>query len=209
MTTGPQFNMKNSASEDSTPDPISLACRGFTLIEIIVILAVISILVAVLSPTVLKYIADAQTNRAQEDVKIISAMLNDLIKDTGQYPGNMLFGDTFICGPGTQPSTGTVWCTAANSKQLSNHLIINDPDEDGTANESNEYRSTGTFRWKGPYVQGLNPDPWGNAYAINASTLVGGNTNPTWVISAGPDGVFNTATTATTLSGDDIGIRIK
>lgn len=184
--------------------------KGFTLIEIIVILAVISILVAILAPTVLKYIADAQTNRAQEDVRIISAMLNDLIKDTGQYPGNKLFGDTFICGPGTQPSTGTVWCTAANSKQLSNHLIVNNPDEDATSGEAtDDYRPTGTFRWKGPYVQGLNEDPWGNAYAINASTLVGGNTSPTWVISAGPDGVFQTATTATTVSSDDIGIRIK
>lgn len=191
------------------PKTSRLMSKGFTLIEIIVILAVISILVAILTPTVLKYIAEAQTNRAEGDVKTISAMLNDLIRDTGQYPGNLLFTDTFICGPGTMPSTGTVWCTAANSKQLSNHLIINDPDEDGNPNEATEYRSTGNFRWKGPYVQGLNEDPWGNAYAINASTLVGGNTSPTWVISAGPDGVFQTATTATTLSGDDIGIRIK
>ena len=190
------------------PKTSRLMSKGFTLIEIIVILAVISILVAILTPTVLKYIAEAQTNRAQEDVKIVSAMLNDLIRDTGQYPGNFLFGDTFICGPGTQPSTGTVWCTAANSKQLSNHLIINDPNESGTTTAA-DYRSSGTFRWKGPYVQGLNEDPWGNAYAINASTLVGGNTSPTWVISAGPDGVFQTATTATTVSGDDIGIRIK
>lgn len=207
MTGRTRFSIEGLGFNPKTSHPMS---KGFTLIEIIVILAVISILVAILAPTVLKYIADAQTNRAQEDVRIISAMLNDLIKDTGQYPGNKLFGDTFICGPGTQPSTGTVWCTAANSKQLSNHLIVNNPDEDATSGEAtDDYRPTGTFRWKGPYVQGLNEDPWGNAYAINASTLVGGNTSPTWVISAGPDGVFQTATTATTVSSDDIGIRIK
>jgi len=182
--------------------------NGFTLIELIVILAVISILVAILTPTVLKYIEEAQLTRAQEDVRIIQAMANDIIKDTGQYPGNMLFTDTFICGPGTQPSTGTVWCTAANFKQLSNHLIVNDPDESASTTTA-DYRSSGKFRWKGPYIQGLNEDPWGNAYAINASTLVGGNTSPTWVISAGPDGSFNTATSATTLSGDDVGVRIK
>ncbi len=206
MTDRTSFSIEGLGFNPKTSHPMS---KGFTLIEIVVILAVISILVAILAPTVLKYIAEAQTDRAKEDVKVISAMLNDLIKDSGQYPGNFLFTRTFICGPGTQPATGTVWCIAANSRQLSNHLIVNDPDEDGTANEATEYRSSGTFKWKGPYVQSLNEDPWGNAYAINASTLVGGDTSSTWVISAGPDGVFQTATTATTLSGDDIGVRIK
>lgn len=187
-----------------------LTSRGFTLIEIIVILAVISILVAILTPTVLKYIDDARTSRASADVQTINAMLNDLVKDTGQYPANKLAGRTFICGPGTQPSTGVVWCTAANFRALSNHLIINDPDEDLTPNEAtDDYRPSGNFRWKGPYLQTLNPDPWGNAYAINASTFVGGNTSPTWVVSPGPDGIFQTATTDTSLSGDDIGVRIK
>lgn len=187
-----------------------LSSGGFTLIEIIVILAVISILVAILTPTVLKYIDDARTSRTEEDVKTINAMLNDLIKDTGQYPGNKLAGRTFICGSGTQPSTGVVWCTAANSRSLSNHLLINDPDEDLTPGEAtDDYRPTGKLRWKGPYLQTLNTDPWGNAYAINADSLVGGNTSPTWVVSPGPDGVFQTATTDTSLSGDDIGVRIK
>ena len=201
------INRAHRQTSRATREP---AAQGFTLIEIIVILAVISILVAILTPTVLKYIDDARPSRASEDVKTINAMLNDLVKDTGQYPGNKLAGRTFICGDGTQPSTGVVWCTAANSRSLSNHFMINDPDEDGTANEAtDDYRPSGNFRWKGPYLQTLNPDPWGNAYAINASTFVGGNTSPTWVASPGPDGVFQTATTDTSLSGDDIGVRIK
>lgn len=193
-----------------TPHTFRLKPHGFTLIEIIVILAVISILVAILTPTVLKYIADAQQNRAEEDVKIISAMLNDLIKDTGQFPGNKLFGRNFLCGPGTL-ATGGGWSAASTDcRSLANHLVVNNPDEDATSSEAtDDYRPTGRLRWKGPYVQTTNEDPWGNAYEVNASTLVGGNTSPTWVISAGPDGVFQTATTATTLSSDDVGIRIK
>jgi type II secretory pathway pseudopilin PulG len=185
--------------------------EGFTLIEIIVILAVISILVAILTPTVLKYIDEARISRAEEDVKTINAMFNDLIKDTGEYPGNKLpVGKPYICGSGTQPSAGIVWCTAANSSSLSNHLFTNDPDEDGTPNEaSDDYRASGKFRWKGPYLQANNPDPWGNAYALDASTLVGGNTSPTWIVSAGPDGIFQTSPADTSLSGDDIGSRIK
>jgi prepilin-type N-terminal cleavage/methylation domain-containing protein len=207
MAIRPQLTDNTSRSG---PNAFHLSPYGFTLIEIIVILAVISILVAILTPTVLKYIEEAQTNRAEADVRVMNAALNDVIKDTGQYPGDKLTGRTFICGPGTQPSTGIVWCTGSNYRQLSNHLIINNPDEDGTSGEaSDDYRPSGKFRWKGPYVQSLNEDPWGTAYAINASTLVGGNTNPTWVMSAGPNSVFDTATTATSLSGDDIGIRIK
>ena len=180
---------------------------GFTLIEIIVILAVIAILVAILTPTVLKYISEAQADRAQKDVTTINAMINDLIKDTGQYPGSKVAaGKTFLCGTGSVGLAGQTWGTTGNCETLANHLAINSP---GTAATTDDYPSTGKFRWKGPYLTNLSEDPWGNAYQINASTLVGGNTSVTWVISAGPDGTFQTSVTSTSLSGDDIGIRIK
>jgi len=179
--------------------------KGFTLVEIIVILAVISILVAILTPTVLKYIDEARDDRAKEDVKSISAMLNDLIKDTGRYPGNMLeSGNTFLCGPGTVGLAG--WGSSTTCEDLANHLVTNSPG--GTAT-SDDYPSSGKFRWKGPYLTNLSEDPWGNGYQINASTLIGGNTSVTWVISAGPDASFQTSTSSTTLSGDDVGVRIK
>ena len=187
--------------------------KGFTLIEIIVILAVISILVAILTPTVLKYIDEARNDRAQSDVANISAMINDLIKDTGQYPGAKLdtiaTANTFLCSTGNVGLTGQTWGTTANCEDLANHLVVNNPGN--TASTSDDYPSTSTakFRWKGPYITNLDADPWGNAYQINASTLVGGNTSVTWVISDGPDATLQTSTSATTLSGDDIGVRIK
>lgn len=189
-----------------------LTPNGFTLIEIIVILGVISILVAILTPTVLKYIDEAQLSKAEEDVKVINATLTDLIKDTGQYPGDKA-SQIFICGPGTFATVGaTGWAaSSAVCSDMQNHLTINDPDDDGTPDESgDDYRTTSKKKkWKGPYVQSLGEDPWGNAYEVNGSTLVGGNSSPTWVMSAGPDGTFDTATTDTTLSGDDVGVRIK
>ncbi len=185
-----------------------LTAKGFTLIEIIVILAVISILVAILTPTVLKYISEAQSDRAQSDVGNISAMINDLIKDTGQYPGNKLAsGKTFLCSGTSTIAGGNFGGTTANCESLENHLVVNSP---GTAATTDDYPSTGKLRWKGPYItNSTDGDPWGNAYEVNASTLVGGNTSVTWVISAGPDGTFQTSTSSTTLSGDDIGVRIK
>lgn len=181
---------------------------GFTLVEVIVILSVISILVAIVTPTVLKYIAEAQQSRAEEDVRALSLVLNDLIKDTGQFPGTKLpTGKTFLCGPGTK--VGGSWGDATKCGDLTLHLITNDPNEDATPDSTGDYRTTGRRKFKGPYVQNLNEDPWGNSYQINATTLISGNTSPTWVISAGPDGIIDTATTATSLGGDDLGVRLK
>ena len=202
--------------------------RGFTLMEIIVILAVLSILVATLTPVILKYVADAQLNRAKSDVVAIATALNSIIQDTGQYPGS-LADNNFVCGPGGFATVGsTGWASAATGavntaacaltghtpslgapNSLASHLIVNDPNNDGAA--TGDYKTSGNNRWKGPYVQSLNEDPWGNAYQVNVSTLKGSDTNPTWVISAGPDGIFQTSTTATTLASgsDDIGIRVK
>lgn len=208
MTIRPRFTVDNSCL---TPYTSRLMSKGFTLIEIIVVLAVISILVAILTPTVLKFIEEAQEDRALADTRGISAGLNDLIKDTGQFPGNKT-SKSFLCGTGDIASdTTATWATSsADCSDLSDHLIVNDPDGDGTPDEAGQdYRTSGKRRYRGPYVQSLNEDPWGNAYEVYAATLKGGNTNPTWVISAGPDAIIQTATTNTTLSGDDLGIRIK
>jgi len=193
--------------------PLHLTNKAFTLVEVIVILAVVSILVAIVTPTVLKYIAEAQQSRAEEDVRSISAVLNDLIKDTGQYPGSKLpvvgaTQTTFICGPGTK--LGTPWGDGNTCADITLHLVENDPSQDGNVGVgSGDYRTTGRRKFKGPYVQVINEDPWGNAYQINASTLIGGNTSPTWIISAGPNGTFDTAPTDTAIASDDMGVRLK
>lgn len=184
--------------------------KGFTLIEIIVILAVISILVAVITPTVLKYISEAQETKVASDVAVISSALNDLIKDTGQFPGNKKpASKTFLCGPGTK--LGGSWGDDTTCGDLSLHLVVNNPNEDATPDSPpGDYRTTGKKKkYKGPYVPVVEEESYGNAVQVNVSTLVGGNTSPTWVISAGVDGVFQTVPGDTTLSGDDIGVRIK
>ncbi len=185
------------------------ATGGFTLIEVIVILAVVSILVAILTPTVVKYIADAQQSKAESDVKALSAALSDIIKDTGKYPGTKLFTNTHLVTDGTLLA-GTGWTDdPLVTVNLSFHLLINDPNEDGPDNPPNDYSTGGRKRWKGPYLQALDEDPWGNAYQVNATTLVGGNTTSTWVISAGVDGIIQTSSAAVVLAGDDVGVRIK
>ncbi|MCZ6548237.1 MAG: prepilin-type N-terminal cleavage/methylation domain-containing protein, partial [Deltaproteobacteria bacterium] len=132
-----------------------LTDKGFTLIEIIVILAVISILVAILTPTVLKFIDDAQRSSAANSVQVLAAALNDLIKDTGKFPGSKTT-KTFLCSANGDFATDSTSTWASSSAVCSNffdHLIINDPDGSGTPDESvSDYRTTGKRRHRGPYL---------------------------------------------------------
>ncbi len=203
-------NLTHSASR-LTSHASRLTDKGFTLIEIIVILAVISILVAILTPTVLMFIDDAQRSSAENSVQVIAATLNDLIKDTGQFPGSKT-SKTFLCSANGDFATDSTSTWASSSAVCSNffdHLIINDPDGSGTPDQVTDYRSTGKRRHRGPYLSSIDEDPFGNVFQVNVSTLKGGDRNPTWVISAGPDGDFQTAVSDKKLSGDDIGIRLK
>lgn len=200
------MSVKSPLSVDAS-GALRPAPDGFTLIEIIVILAVISILLTIITATALRYIADARIDNAQAGVQKISSVINDLMKDAGQFPGSKLAsGKTFLCGPGDVGLGGQTWGAIVTCEDLANHLVINNP---GTSSTSDDYPSSGKSRWKGPYITNLADDPWGNAYQINASTLVAGDTGVTWVISAGPDGNFQTSPSSTSLSGDDIGARIK
>ncbi len=57
--------------------------KGFTLIEIIGVLAVISILAAILAPKVFEVIAEAKSTRASAEIQVYSAAVAKWYKDVG------------------------------------------------------------------------------------------------------------------------------
>ena len=59
--------------------------KGFTLLEIIVVLAVLGALAAMLSPVVFRYIDDANQARAQADVRTIATAIQRMYSDTGRW----------------------------------------------------------------------------------------------------------------------------
>ena len=60
--------------------------------------------------------------------------------------------------------------------------------------------------WRGPYMAMVTADPWGHSYVSNAKSFaVAGQ--PVWIISAGPDGLLQTAAASAALLGD--GYRLK
>lgn len=60
--------------------------NGFTLVELLVVLAILGLVAAVATPQVLKYLGKAKTDTARIDIKGIGVALDLYLLDTGHYP---------------------------------------------------------------------------------------------------------------------------
>jgi general secretion pathway protein G len=205
---------------------------GFTLIEVIVVIAVIAILAAILTPTLTRNIEDSKITRAKNEVQVLAAAVASLYKDVGRWPFtnaagplggvSRVVGNSATVPTGTGPNAGAQadqWGTLAPTKPLADYLYYNNPDENSGATNQNEanqdYPTTGDFAWKGPYSdQGLFNDPWGRSYVINAryfpgNALVGTAGHRVFVLSAGPNMLwsssFSDAVTRLTTPDDSVG----
>ncbi len=192
--------------------------RAFTVVELVIVLAVIGILVAILTPVISKHIKDAKTTRACNEVIVISTAILSLHKDTGMWPCTNADGpsggvDRVITAPDAVPAgvesgaaPGAInWGTLGSAKPLYDYLFYNNPDNDsGPVNQNQpgqDYPISGKYAWRGPYLdQEIITDPWGQSYVINARYFPG---NPrsgslalnhrVWVLSAGANGLWATA----------------
>lgn len=59
---------------------------GFTLVELLVVLAILGLLVAIATPQVLKYLGRAKVDTAQIEMKSLSTALDLFMIDNGRYP---------------------------------------------------------------------------------------------------------------------------
>ncbi|MCA1901717.1 MAG: type II secretion system GspH family protein [Candidatus Hydrogenedens sp.] len=65
--------------------------KGFTLVELLVVMAIISILAAILVPNVVRYIARGRATRALGDIKGIELALTKMVTDANVQNLNFLF----------------------------------------------------------------------------------------------------------------------
>lgn len=214
---------------------------GFTLIELVVVLAVITLLAAILTPLVTRYIEDARIQRAQTEVKVIAGAIMKFEQDLGRFPFFTLGAGTLreadqdvvvLQGPGSMPTPmGTTgsnanWteasvtgCKAATCvrDELANQLIKNAPGGVTTSPYPTARAEGKPFVWRGPYLDKLENDSWGNSYLVNIQNVRSDVDAPAFVLSAGPNGKVETAFADTTggrkqnlvPGGDDIIYRIR
>ena len=190
--------------------------KGFTLIEVIVVIAVVAILAAILTPTISRNIEDSKISRTKNEVQVLAAAIASLYKDVGSWPYtnadgpsggiDRLLGNSSSVPTGTGPSAGAQaarWGTYGFTKSFEDFLYYNNPDGDTGSGNQNEpgqdYPTSGDYAWRGPYVdKGLFDDAWGRSYVVNARYFPGNTRTSTvahrvFILSAGPNGLWSTS----------------
>jgi type II secretory pathway pseudopilin PulG len=191
----------------------------------VVVLAVVAILAAILTPTIAKNINDAKITRANNETQVIASAMGSFFKDVGRWPtqegASASTADYYylLYGDGNVMEGASQWSSAVNTRDdtFANHLARNTPG--GTSTAANQYTVTGELRWRGPYITEVKADPWGTQYSCNIRSFWDGTTYKgyaVYVLSAGEDRTADTgdtqtitATTAPALGNDDIGFRMQ
>ena len=190
---------------------------GFTLIELILVVAVVAILAAILVPTVFSILDDSAITKGKADVKAIAGALVKFRDDTGVFPtrdADVLNGEVNLLYSGTvapliaafSPSPGAAFdcTTAANCDTFQFPFITNA----GT----NAYSTSGKKFWRGPYLSENATDEFDTPYIVYVRRLrlAGGvTTERSWVVFAGPNKQYNTTPGSTSAQGDDFVFLIR
>lgn len=210
--------------------------RGFTLIEIVIAVAIVAIFAAAMSPMVFRHLADAKASKAQNESEVVATAVLSYYKDVGKWPitntngpgGNtisrVISSSNVATGSGPDAASGASnWGSYGNTKPMGDYLYFNNPDDDtgstgNTANQDGQdWPLSGAGAWKGPYVEKYEfTDPWGNAYVINSHYFQGRYTgsvrHKVFALSAGPNGLWETGfsdVASEEIQGDDIGTIIS
>jgi len=201
--------------------------RGFTLIELTVVLAVLVTLALVLTPSITNFINDSRIARTRTDTQTLATAVVQFYKDNGFFPqwsaanaggpGTAANRVDLLISPGNVPTVtaANTWTTGRTSTIVA-QLVANSPNYTLKTSSS-------PFGWNGPYLSStVGADAWNNRYMINVGlidtsqgtqTSTGAIKNAVWVISAGANGQIETAyaqpITTAVAGGDDIAVRVQ
>ena len=92
--------------------------RGFTLVEIIVVITIIALIMTLVGPRVLNYLSESKVKAAKIQIESLASALDLYFLDTGQFPSNAEGLNALVQRPG---SAG--W----NGPYLRGTTVPNDP----------------------------------------------------------------------------------
>ena len=193
--------------------------RGFTLIELILVVAVVAVLAAILVPTVFSILDESGVTKGQADVKAIAGATVKFRQDLGEFPTrdsdldaevNLLYSG--IVEPASTDFTPSGYptgfdCGAGECEGFDFAFVTNATTVSGQA-----YSTSGKKRWKGPYISENSVDEFDTPYIVYTRRLRrsgGVTTERAWVVFAGENKVYETTPGHTSAQGDDFVFLIK
>jgi general secretion pathway protein G len=93
--------------------------RGFTLLEMLVVLAIMGLLAAIIAPQVLKYLGSSRSQAAKVQIQNIDASLQLFRLDVGRFPTQEEGLNALVAAPPTAPG----W----NGPYLQKSTALTDP----------------------------------------------------------------------------------
>ena len=207
--------------------------KGFTMMELVVVMAIIAILAAMLVPAVNRARKKAAINKAEAEMASLASTGGMIYLDTGAYVPLFYYDDVGFPGSGTAYGWNTT-CPAPHTGGYNVRIVFN-----GTTTPTTPTHANANAAWDGPYstfqegatytttppngslpiVTGTNwdatndfpvgtpLDPWNRPYGLawSDSNAATPGEDVMIVYSAGPDGIFQTDRGATVKGDNPVG----
>ena len=182
-------------------EPNHRLAKGFTLIELIFVIAIIVVLASIFVPLALDKLAQANQARADSDMNTIAASLASFFTDIKHMPacdnadcdpltGNnndlkllVIKADTSaVATTDIAAMASGVSCTGAATWNAAGNLSatparnnafnhLSVNDANGDGTEGGSGVDYVSTSWKGPYIAKVGNDPWGNRYIIHVGAM--------------------------------------
>jgi hypothetical protein len=164
---------------------------GGAALQSVVGLTVVLLTVGAVYPIYQEIDAANQRARAWRDLRQLAGDMLRYKRDTGRWPRRREFAYT-----DGEPALAesSAFGTGASADHITAFLIQNEPPVRG---------------WNGPYMSLSRPDPWGRRYIAFLDGLEDRSPPYGWVISAGPNGIFETTKNDRVIYGDDMGFLVR
>lgn len=170
--------------------------HGFTIIEMVVLAIILIASAAIVYPVVSSEIRRSDRAQAEEQCRQVALALDRYIRDrkVEKYPVQTLSQKPldWLRGPGNIPRNNSFDHGGPNGR-LGQVLGDKDP---------------AMSDWKGPYLESVEPDPWGNAFLVNCHGFHDSRER-IWILSAGANGIVETPPQCSETRGDDIGRTLR
>jgi len=176
-----------------------LGRRGFTLVELVFVIAIIVVLAGILIPLALNKLGEADQARADADLQGMAAALTTFFTDNRHFPACSISdcdplngtsndlkilvfkNDASVVAAADIPTTDTASGCSRVWEDNINNLVTGNTAQNNAFNHLiiNNPNADGIIggsqvdyrKWKGPYIGKLGKDPYGNFYVAHMGAI--------------------------------------